>query len=103
MDRDVSSKTPGTCPRCGMKLVTGIPDSKEYPVQITSSPAAMEPNKDTQLTFQIEDPATHKPVRDFEIVHEKLYHLFVVSQDLSFFRHVHPELQSDASFRLAVN
>jgi hypothetical protein len=85
-----------------MKLVAGIPDSKEYPVQITTPPAALEPGKDIQLTFRIEDPKTHKPVRDFEIVHEKLYHLFVVGPDLSFFQHVHPEPQSDASFRLNV-
>jgi hypothetical protein len=102
MDRDVTSKTQGSCPRCGMKLVAGIPDSKEYPVQITTEPRAIEPGKDIQLTFRIEDPKMHSLVRDFEIVHEKLYHFFVVSQDLSFFKHVHPELQSDASFRLTV-
>src|SRR5229473_2196190 len=95
MDRDVSSKTPGFCPRCGMKLVAGIPDSKEYPVEITAKPPAIEPGKNIQLTFRIEDPKTHAPVRDFEIVHEKLYHLFIVSQDLSFFTHTHPVLQSD--------
>jgi hypothetical protein len=100
MDRDVTSKTPGLCPRCGMKLVAGIPDSKEYPVEITTRPPVMEPGKNIQLTFRIEDPKTHALVRDFEIVHEKLYHLFVVSQDLTFFKHIHPELQSDASFRL---
>jgi len=103
MDRDVTSKTPGSCPRCGMKLVAGIPDSKEYPVEITTQPRVMEPGKDIQLTFHIEDPKTHTLVRDFEIVHEKLYHFFVVSQDLSYFKHVHPELQPDATFRLNVN
>src|SRR6266849_3278230 len=102
MDRDVSSKTPGVCPRCGMKLVAGIPDTKEYPVEITAEPPAIEPGKNIRLTFRIEDPKTHAPVRDFEIVHEKLYHLFIVSQDLSFFTHTHPQLQSDASFRLDV-
>ena len=103
MDRDVTSKTPGSCPRCGMKLVAGIPDSKEYPVEITTQPRVMEPGKDIQLTFHIEDPKTHTLVRDFEIVHEQLYHFFVVSQDLSYFKHVHPELQPDATFRLNVN
>jgi hypothetical protein len=85
-----------------MKLVAGVPDSKEYLVQITTQPRMMEPGKNVDLTFRIEDPKTHAPVRDFEVVHEKLYHLFVVGQDLTFFQHVHPELQSDASFRLNV-
>src|SRR5437660_11874691 len=72
MDRDVTSKTPGSCPRCGMKLVAGIPDSKEYPVEITTQPQVLEPGKDIRLTFRIEDPKIHALVRDFEIVHEKL-------------------------------
>src|ERR1700685_596644 len=70
MDRDVSSKTPGSCPRCGMKLVAGIPDSKEYLVHIATRPPVLEPGKNVELTFRIEDPKTHQPVRDFEIVHE---------------------------------
>ncbi len=102
MDRDVSSKTPGFCPRCGMKLVAGIPDSKEYLVHITTEPQMLKPGEDIELAFHLEDPKTSKLVQDFEIVHEKLYHLFIVSQDLSFFQHVHPDLQSDGSFRLKV-
>lgn len=102
MDRDVSSKTPGFCPRCGMKLVAGIPDSKEYSVHIASEPRKMEPGKNIQLTFRIDDPKTSQPVHDFEIVHEKLYHVFIVSQDLSFFLHTHPELQPDSRFVLGL-
>jgi len=102
MDRDVSSKTPGFCPRCGMKLVAGIPESKEYPVTIAPQPRAIHAGESVQLNFGIEDPKTHQPVRNFEIVHEKFYHLFIVSQDLSFFLHTHPEQQTDASFRLGV-
>ena len=102
MDRDVSSKTPGVCPRCGMKLVSGIPDAKEYQVHITTQPAAMKAGESTQLNFHIEDPKTPQPVRDFEIVHEKLYHVFIVSQDLSVFVHTHPELAADADFHLGV-
>jgi hypothetical protein len=101
MDRDVSSKTPGFCPRCGMKLVSGIPEAKEYPVAISTQPRAIKPGENIQLIFGIEDPKTHQPVSDFEIVHEKFYHLFIVSQDLSFFLHTHPEQQPNASFRLA--
>ena len=103
MDKDVSSKTPGVCPRCGMKLVSGIPDAKEYQVHITTQPPVMKPGEQTQLIFHIEDPKTPQPVREFEIVHEKLYHVFIVSQDLSVFIHTHPELEPDSSFRLGVH
>ena len=102
MDRDVSSKSAGFCPRCGMKLVSGIPDAKEYAVHLTTEPPALRAGENAQLVFHIEDPKTPPPVREFEIVHEKFYHVFLVSQDLSVFIHTHPELQPDSSFRLGV-
>ena len=85
-----------------MKLIAGVPDPKEYSVRITAEPRVIRPGAETELTFHINDPKTHQAVRDFEIVHEKFYHLFVVSQDLRFFLHTHPELEPDASFRLGV-
>lgn len=102
MDPDVRSNAPGKCPRCGMKLVEGIMDVVEYPETLTTTPRAVKPGEDTLLTFDIVDPRTFKPVRDFEIVHEKLFHLFVVSQDLKFFLHTHPVRQGDEDFHLHV-
>ena len=100
MDRDIRSKTPGVCPRCGMKLLPGIPEFREYPLTLTTQPSVLKAGEKVRLSFQVGDPDTRKPVRDFEIVHEKLYHLFVISQDLQFFAHVHPEMQPDGSFQL---
>lgn len=100
MDPDVRSNSPGNCPRCGMKLVEGIKDLVEYPVELTATPRAIKPGEDVLLNFGIADPATRKPVRSFEVVHEKLYHLFVVSQDLKFFLHTHPEKQGEEDFHL---
>src|ERR1700692_1388983 len=73
MDKDVRSKAPGKCPRCGMTLVAGIPDEHEYPVHITTMPKALKAGEDIQLEFRVEDPITNKSVREFEIMHEKLY------------------------------
>src|ERR1035438_6885445 len=39
------------------------------------------------------------PARGVRSVHEKLFHLFIVSQDLQYFAHVHPEFDG-AAFRL---
>ena len=100
MDKDVRSKTPGKCPRCGMTLVVGLPDPQEFPVKVTSTPKVIKAGADTRLDFLVQDPKTFKPVQDFELVHERLYHLFVVSQDLKTFVHTHPQKQPDASFRL---
>jgi len=102
MDADVHSPTPAKCPRCGMTLVKGIVEHVEYPMTLTMEPQRIKPGEDVRLDFGIVDPTTRKPVREFEVVHEKLYHLFVVSQDLKFFLHTHPERESDSDFHLTM-
>lgn len=102
MEPDVRSNQAGKCPRCGMRLVEGVPDILEYPVDLSVDPAVPRANELTRLTFGLIDPRTERPVRALEIVHEKLYHVFVVSQDLSFFLHTHPERQGDEDFHLDV-
>jgi hypothetical protein len=102
MDKDVRAKVPGKCPRCGMTLVAGIPDEHEYPVHITTKPRVLKAGEDVELKFRVENPVTEKPVREFEIMHEKLYHLFVVSQDTKFFVHTHPQVEADGSLTLSL-
>ena len=43
------------------------------------------------------------PVKRFEVVHEKLFHMFIVSQDLDFFLHDHPVMAEDGTFRYQAN
>ena len=100
MDADVRSDKPVLCPRCGMKLVLKIPERIEYPLEMACSPELAQPRQPLQLTFRVLDPATGKTVEKFEVVHEKLMHLFVVSENLEYFAHVHPVLQGDGTFRL---
>src|SRR5262249_31656640 len=102
MDKNVREKNPGKCPICGMTLVLNLPDAHEYPVQIGSKPARIKPAEDAILNFRIEDPVSGKIVQKFEVMHEKFYHLFLVSQDMQFFRHVHPEQQPDGTWNLDV-
>src|SRR5271170_7713937 len=102
MDSDVRSSVPGFCPRCGMKLTRGVKDIVEYPIHLSIAPSAPVPGELTHLTFGIVDPKSALPVRNFEIVHERLYHIFVVSQDLTFFLHTHPERNGNQDFQLDV-
>ncbi|HEY7210024.1 MAG TPA: heavy metal-binding domain-containing protein [Bryobacteraceae bacterium] len=102
MDPDYRSDKPGFCPKCGMKLVLGVPDRLEYPLEITHSPETLNPGDTATLTLRAYRPGTHDTVHDFEIVHEKLIHLFVIGENLGFFAHVHPVAQSDGSFRLEI-
>ncbi len=99
MDPDYRSNKPGRCPRCGMKLVLAVPDRLEYPLEISHTPARLRVGADALLILRVIEPVTGVSAKHFEIVHEKLIHLFVVSGNLEFFAHVHPVLQTDGSFR----
>lgn len=101
MDPDVHLDHPGKCPRCGMTLVAKVPDPVEYVMTLAVEPRRLQPHGEATLTFRVADPSGH-PVRSFEIVHEKLIHLFIVSEDLEFFAHEHPVMQDDYSFTLRV-
>lgn len=100
MDPEVRSDKPGRCPRCGMSLVIQIPERVEYPMEVVCTPQPSRPNEPLMLTLSVRDPNTGKIVSQFEIVHEKLMHVFVVSENLEYFAHVHPTLQSDGRFTL---
>jgi len=100
MDRDVRSKSPGSCPRCGMKLVAGLPMPVEYPMDFRADPPSLPAGREVTLAFRVLDPGTGRPITRFEIIHEKLFHLFLVSQDLEYFSHEHPALGRDGWFRL---
>jgi hypothetical protein len=102
MDKDYRSTQPGKCPICGMTLVLGMPDAHEYPIEITTTPKNLKPNEDVLLNFRVEEPDNGKTVKKFVEMHTKLYHLFVMSQDLQYFQHIHPEQQADGSFNLPV-
>ncbi len=98
MDPDVRGHAPGVCPRCGMKLVAGIPESAEYNLELKLTPPAPRPLQPTELEFTIRDPWKDRPVSKFQIVHDKLFHMFIVSQDLKVFVHNHPVFQEDGRF-----
>ena len=85
-----------------MKLLSGIPDPVEYPVELRISPRALRPRVTARLEFLVRNPWNHRPVTNFQPVHEKLFHLFLVSQDLQFFLHDHPSLRAEGSFRFDV-
>jgi hypothetical protein len=67
---------------------------------MTTTPAVVKPGEMFRLTFFISHPKTQAPVKGFNIVHDMPFHLFVVSQDLTYFAHLHPQQQADGSFTI---
>jgi hypothetical protein len=94
MDKDIRMHEPGKCPRCGMALVTTIPEPAEYHLDLGATPAPM-PGALVRLSFAVSDPWKGNPVSRFSVIHEKLFHAFIVSEDLEFFQHGHPEWRAE--------
>jgi hypothetical protein len=99
MHPDVRSPDPETCHVCGMDLVA-IPPPKigEYDLDVTAVRGSR--GETTGFDFAVREPGTGSLVTTFAVVHEKAFHLFVVSRDLAYFAHVHPEARPDGTFRL---
>lgn len=98
MHPDVVAREPGKCPRCGMILAPADPyDARDFLVDVAAQPAAPRPGERLRLRLTVREPQTRTIVRDFVEVHEKRFHLFVISQDLELYQHVHPEQQADGS------
>jgi hypothetical protein len=72
----------------------------EYPMDFRADPASIPAGREITLEFRILDPKTGRPVTRFEIIHEKPFHLFLVSQDLEYFAHQHPVPGADGWLRL---
>ena len=101
MHPDITSTTEGTCSRCAMRLVPGDPlDAREYLVDMKVTPQAAHAGRPVTLTFLIREPETRATVRSFATVHDKPFHLFVVSHDLTHYDHVHPDMQPDGSWTI---
>jgi hypothetical protein len=98
MDPDVRSHNAGKCARCGMALVEGLPDPVEYHLDLSVTPRTIKPGQTTSLTFAVHDPWKNRLVTNFQLMHEKLFHMFIVSHDLQVFVHNHPTLGSDGLF-----
>jgi len=86
-----------------MDLVRAAPfDVRDYNFDFRTEPAVVKPGQKFQMRFKIFHPGTGEQVKKFEVVHEKQYHLFVISQDMEYFQHIHPEEGPDGTWTIDV-
>ncbi len=101
MHADVMKNEPAVCPKCNMKLVKSAPpESAEFIVRIKTTPSPPKPGQKTKFQFTIFHPVAGKQIKEFNILHDMPFHLFVVSQDFEHFDHIHPDKQPDGSFTI---
>ena len=90
MHTDYTMDINGTCPRCGMALVRAAPfDVRDYRLDLQTVPALVKAGQKTMLRLKISHPSSGSIIQKFETVHERQYHLFVISQDMELLR-AHP-------------
>ncbi len=94
MHPDVTGKAGDQCSKCGMDMVAmqmpaGGPE--QYKVTFAATPAAPAAGQPVKMTFTptiVDKPGQAVPL---DVMHEKKMHLIMVSSDLAWFDHQHPE------------
>jgi hypothetical protein len=77
-------------------------DNKVKTSQVTITPSTLVAGKPQVLTIQVRS-AKGKAIKQFDIQHEKLMHLILVRNDLSYFTHLHAESISKGKLQVTAN
>jgi rRNA maturation protein Nop10 len=100
MHPEVTGKEGDTCPKCGMKLEhnDNAGAASNVKMKFTTNPATISPNEEVTLSMIPKLKDKDKELVALDVEHEKKIHLIVVSDDLSYFDHIHPEINADGSY-----
>lgn len=103
----VSANKNDKCPKCGMSLVEKKENSinenhsklhsDKYTLKLTTVPEHPKTGEDITLNFSLLNNETKQQIKNLVTVHEKIFHLIIVSSNLTYFDHLHPEMNADGS------
>lgn len=106
MHPEVTGKEGDKCPKCGMALEhndnAGKGNGNTYFMQYASTPAQLEAGKEGMLSFTPKIKEKENEQVPLDVHHEKKIHLIIVSNDLSYFEHIHPEFNANGSYDIKV-
>jgi hypothetical protein len=68
------------------------PISNHYNVNLQYDSITPEAGRQTKLILSVTEQRSGEPTTEFEVLHDKLMHLIIVGEDLSYFAHIHPRL-----------
>lgn len=100
MHPEVTGKEGDKCPKCGMALQhmdEPAGNAADYFMQ-TGDLSAIAAGKETVIAFTPKKKGSESEAVALDVEHDKKIHLIVVSDDLSWFDHIHPEYQPDGSY-----
>lgn len=75
---------------------------KPYELKVVDFPASADANSPVDLKLQVMDTKAEAVQKDFQVVHEKKFHLLIASEDLNWFVHEHPEMNADGTWSLPI-
>lgn len=103
MHPEVIGKEGDTCPKCGMKLMKAHEekDAGQYKMEFKAEPK-VEAGKSATLSFTPTLVGREQDSVPLDIQHDKKIHLIVVSKDLAYFDHIHPQKQANGSYEIKV-
>ncbi len=97
---------PGVCPVCHMDLEPTNAEVEankaEYFTAFAANPVQLEAGKPAMLSFTPKIKGAESAPVPLDLVHEKKMHLILVSDDLSWFDHIHPEYQASGAYDIKV-
>jgi hypothetical protein len=99
MHPEVISDHPGVCPKCNMDLEERHPEATatQYVMRFVA-PENPVAGKEATLAFTPRIKGNETAAVPLDVQHEKKIHLILVSSDLAWFDHIHPEFQPDGSY-----
>lgn len=103
MHPDITGKVGDECPKCGMDLVPqgALPTAPgQIEMRFTAEPERPKSGEDVSLVLTPVSREQPKARIDLEVVHTKKIHLIIVSDDLSWFEHLHPTELNDGTYRV---
>lgn len=92
-----SATNPSESPTAPSPEAAHTPTTK---LKFTPQPQKIEAGKPATWRLQIVEEKSGTPLTDFQVAHDKLLHLVVVSKDLSWFNHLHPEHRGNGVFEI---
>lgn len=100
MHPDIQGHEGEKCSKCGMPLehMDQVPVAGNYKMEFKSAVEKIEAGQSVSLSFTPKNKDNATALVPLDTEHEKKIHLILVSEDLSWFDHIHPEYQADGSY-----
>ena len=106
MHSEVRGKENDKCPKCGMALEHNDNLAKSngynYTMRYISTPSQLDAGKEGLLSFTPKIKEKENEQCPLDVHHEKKIHLIIVSNDLSYFEHIHPEFNASGNYDIKV-